>query len=266
MEKRKKKIIMVDDVNFHLVNTKNRLKNHYEIYPALSAEILFDILDNIIPDLILLDINMPEINGFEILKRLKADPKYSGIPVIFFTSNKSKENITKGMALGAVDFIAKPFNDDDLIECIEKQLDLEKRAKNRPIILAIDDSPGILREVNTALREQYIVYGLTTPETVTELLKSVTPDLFLLDYLMPVITGFELIPIIRSLPEHEKTPIVFLTAEGTIKNLSTAINLGANDFVLKPVSADVLREKIAVHLLDYMTRRQLRSVMDNKFI
>jgi len=105
MEKRKKKIIMVDDVNFHLVNTKNKLKNHYEIFTALSSEILFDILENIIPDLILLDINMPEINGFEILKKLKADPQYSGIPVIFFTSNKSKENITKGMALGAVDFM-----------------------------------------------------------------------------------------------------------------------------------------------------------------
>ena len=97
-EKKQRKIILVDDVNFHLVNTKLRLKNHYEAYPAQSAEILFDILENIIPELILLDINMPGIDGFKILRKLKSDHRYIDIPVIFLTSHKSKENIVLGMA------------------------------------------------------------------------------------------------------------------------------------------------------------------------
>ena len=260
MDKRKRKIILVDDVNFHLVNTKNRLKEHYEIYPAQDAEILFEILENIVPELILLDINIPKIDGFEILKMLKSDARYFEIPVIFFTGNKNKANIIKGMTLGAVDFITKPFKDSDVIESIENQLDPEKRKKNRPIVLTVDDSPSILREINTVLKEQYIVYGLPSPENATELLETITPDIFILDYQMPAITGFDLVPIIRAIPEHEKTPIVFLTSEGTFNNLSKAIELGASDFLVKPIDPPALREKIALYLVDYLLQRQMRTL------
>ena len=256
----KKRIILVDDVHFHLLNTRNRLKTHYEIFPAQSAEILFDILNNLIPDLILLDINIPEVDGFDILKCLKDDDRYSAIPVILFSSHKNEKNIIKGMNLGAVDFITKPYEDNELIECIEKQLDPDKRAKNRPIVLVVDDSPSILREVNSVLRGQYIVYGLTTPQTATDLLQTITPDLFLLDYLMPEITGFELIEIIRKIPGHDETPIIFLTAEGTIENIAVAMSLGACDFIVKPIVADILREKVTQHIADYKTLRQIRTL------
>ena len=263
MEKAKRKLILVDDINFHLVNTKNRLKEHYEIYPAQDAEILFEILENIIPELILLDINIPKVDGFEILKRLKSDARYFEIPVIFFTGNKNRANIIKGMTLGAVYFITKPFKEKEAIECIENQLDPKKREKNRPIILAVDDSPSILREINTVLKEQYIIYGLPSPENATELLETITPDLFILDYQMPAITGFDLVPVIRAIPKYEKTPIVFLTSEGTFNNLSKAIELGASDFLVKPIDPPSLREKIALHLVDYLIQRQMRSLKPN---
>jgi len=261
MGKIKRKIILVDDINFHLINTKNRLKEHYEIYPAQTAAILFDILENMIPEIILLDIQMPKVDGFEILKMLKSDSRYFEIPVIFFTGHKSKANIIKGMSMGAVDFITKPFKDTDVIERIENQLDPEKREKNRAIVLTVDDSPSILREINTVLREQYIVYGLPSPENAKELLETITPDLFILDYQMPEITGFDLVPIIRAIPEHEKTPIVFLTSEGSFKNLSTALELGASDFLVKPIDPAVLRQKIAVLLVDYLMQRQIRNLI-----
>jgi len=118
----KKKIILVDDSHYHLLSTKEKLKGQYEIYPAESAAIMFNILSNVIPDLILLDINMPEVDGFETIKQLKAAPHYAKIPVIFLTAINDKYSIAEGMARGAVDFISKPFSDSTLIECIEKYI------------------------------------------------------------------------------------------------------------------------------------------------
>jgi len=69
--------------------------------------------------------------------------------------------------------------------------------------------------------------------------------LFLLDFNMPVFSGYDMFLKIRELPEHRQTPIIFLTAEATIDNVTAAINLGANDFVVKPFNPTELREKIA---------------------
>ena len=259
MENKRKKIILVDDVNFHLVSTKERLKKHYEVFPAESVETLFEILKNVKPELILLDVNMPEADGYEAIKKLKDDPLYADIPVIFLTSKSDKESIHKGMKLGAADLVKKPFSDAELIDCIEYQTDPEKRESNKAIILAVDDSPNILKSINYLLNKQYTVYTLSEPEKIKSLLKMITPDLFLLDCKMPVLSGFELVPMIRGFPEHEETPIIYLTSDGTVDNLSVAINLGACDFLVKPINETILCEKIATHLKNFIMRRRLRG-------
>lgn len=262
MSEGRKRIILVDDVSFHLMSTKERLKKHYEIFTAQSAEIMFEILESAKPDLILLDISMPEADGYETIKKLKADPAFAAIPVIFLTAKNDKESIVKGMSLGAVDFVKKPFADSKLIECIENHLNPGKNKSEKPVILAVDDSPSMLESINHVLKDQYTVYKLSRPEVLEGLLAKLTPDLFLLDYQMPVLTGFDLIPIIRRYPAHEETPIVFLTSEGTLDHLTAAINLGACDFIIKPIDEVILREKMARHLTDYIMRRRIRTLND----
>ena len=115
----------------------------------------------------------------------------------------------------------------------------------KPCVLAVDDAPDILKSVFFELRDIYTVFTLPKPEMLEGFLKKTTPDLFLLDYNMPVMSGFDLIPVIRSFKKHANTPIIFLTSEGTIDNLSAAVALGASDFIVKPFEPDVLREKIA---------------------
>jgi len=105
-----KKIIVVDDVNFSLMMTKTALKNYYDVYPVQSVEALFNLLEKITVDLILMDVNMPGIDGFEGIKQLKADERYAEIPVIFLTSKSDKSSIVKGISLGAVDHVPKPFS------------------------------------------------------------------------------------------------------------------------------------------------------------
>jgi CheY-like chemotaxis protein len=121
-------------------------------------------------------------------------------------------------------------------------------ASRKLVILAVDDSPVILRSVSAVLGDTYKVFALPKPAELEKVLLKLTPDLFLLDYLMPEINGFELIPIIRSLEEHKDTPIIFLTSEGTVDTLTAALGLGACDFVVKPFIPEILREKIAKHI------------------
>ena len=116
------KIIYVDDVSFQLISIKENLKNRYDIYPAISGAKLFRLLQRVTPDLILLDINMPDMDGYEIITRLKGDARYAKIPVVFISAKGKEENVIKAMKLGAVDFLAKPLSIPRLIECVVKQV------------------------------------------------------------------------------------------------------------------------------------------------
>ena len=251
----RRKIFLVDDVAFSLNSIKNRISSHYEVFAVQSVDALFDLLEHVTPDMILLDINMPDTDGFEGIKMLKSDTRYAHIPVIFVTASHDKKNIVKGMSLGAADFVMKPVSTSKLVDGIECQFDPEKREAAKPIVLAVDDHPSILQSIYHMLNDQYRVHTLQEPQEIEQVLKSVTPDLFLLDCQMPGIHGFDLIAIIRGIPAFEKTPVIFITTDATIDNFTVAMYLGACDFIVKPIDATVLREKIAKQLVDYIMER-----------
>ena len=114
----------------------------------------------------------------------------------------------------------------------------------KPVVLAVDDSITILKTVSDVLRDTCKVYTLPKPEELENVLKRVTPDLFIIDYLMPEINGFDLVPIIRGFDKHKETPIIFLTSEGTLVNVAVAVSLGVTDFMVKPIVPDVLRDRV----------------------
>ena len=116
-------------------------------------------------------------------------------------------------------------------------------------ILAVDDSTVMLNTITSVLGGDYKVYPMAKPTMVEKFLEQITPDLILLDYEMPEINGFDLIPIIRNFGEHKDTPIIFLTSLGTMEHVSAAAKLGACDFIVKPFQPDNLREKVAKHIV-----------------
>lgn len=112
----------------------------------------------------------------------------------------------------------------------------QEEATRKMRILVVDDAPMIIKTVSSLLSDTYKVYGMTNPIMLEKFLRQITPELFLLDYKMPELSGFELIPIIRSFEEHKDTPIIFLTSMGTVDHVSAAAALGACDFYCKTVS------------------------------
>jgi len=120
-----KTLFVVDDNNVNLLSADEALSSYYRVYTMPSAAGMFELLDDIKPDLILLDILMPEMDGFETLKLLKASDKFSEIPIIFVTSRNDPLTESLGFELGAIDFISKPFSAPVLLNRIKTHLEIE---------------------------------------------------------------------------------------------------------------------------------------------
>jgi putative two-component system response regulator len=112
----KQKIILCDDSRTNLLVAMKILLTVYDVFPVTSAALMFECLKENKPDLILLDIDMPEMDGFEATEILKADANTANIPIIYLTGTIDDEIKQKGTALGAVDFILKPFAPTDLLD------------------------------------------------------------------------------------------------------------------------------------------------------
>jgi putative two-component system response regulator len=121
-KRRRAKIMLVDDDMSSLVMAKNMLKEHYEIYPLPSAAKLFETLEHVLPDMILLDIEMPGMNGYEAMRRLRGDACLADIPVIFVTARADEGSELEGLSLGAIDYVFKPFSAPLLVKRIENHL------------------------------------------------------------------------------------------------------------------------------------------------
>ena len=122
MENEKKLIMLVDDNPANLRIGKDVLSGKYTVLTAPSAAKLFDLLQNNHPDLILLDINMPIMDGYEAMAILKSNAESRDIPVVFLTTKTENADEEKGRFLGAVDYVAKPFDPEALVRCIERHL------------------------------------------------------------------------------------------------------------------------------------------------
>ena len=129
-----KTVFIVDDSIVNLTMVKGALGHQYRVIALLSAAQMFKALERFAPatpDLILLDIEMPEMNGFEAMKRLKANELFLHIPVIFLTGLTDSANEAYGIELGAVDFITKPFSKPVLLNRIKTHLNIDDLIRER---------------------------------------------------------------------------------------------------------------------------------------
>lgn len=122
------KILIVDDTPQN-IDVLGEILKEYKKFVALNGEKALKIAEAKLPDIILLDIMMPGMDGFEVCERLKSDPKTKDIPVIFITAKNQIEDETKGLELGAVDFISKPISPPIVLARVKNQLEL-KNSKN----------------------------------------------------------------------------------------------------------------------------------------
>jgi CheY-like chemotaxis protein len=120
----KQKILIVDDDVIHLEMVNEVLRNKYDVVPAKSArEALNLFYQGLVPQLVLLDVIMPEIDGWDAYDRIKAISGLHDTPIAFFTSSDDPGDLRRAHKMGAVDYIKKPYDKDDLLDRVKKALD-----------------------------------------------------------------------------------------------------------------------------------------------
>jgi putative two-component system response regulator len=156
MQNERKKIVLVDDNPVNLKLARNTLMEQYEVFTVPSAEKLFQLLERTLPDLILLDVVMPEISGYEAIETVKGNPRTAGIPVIFLTSKTDTISELEGFTLGAVDYISKPFSPQLLLKRVEVHLLLESQKSelknlNENLQQMVEEKTGEVLELQNAV-------------------------------------------------------------------------------------------------------------------
>jgi putative two-component system response regulator len=126
----KKTVLLVDDSITDLTAAGSVLEEHYRVIAVSSAKMMFSVLEESLPDIILLDIEMPGMNGFEAMTLLR-EGKCSEIPVIFLTGRTDDDSEAHGIELGAVDFITKPFSKPVLFNRIKQHLHIDELIRER---------------------------------------------------------------------------------------------------------------------------------------
>ena len=125
------RILVVDDTPANVQALAGTLKDRgYQISVATNGRQALEVLARVRPDLILLDVVMPEMDGFETCRRIKASKQWSQIPVIFLTGKTETADIVQGFELGAVDYVAKPFNAHELLARVSTHLTLDELRRN----------------------------------------------------------------------------------------------------------------------------------------
>ncbi len=148
-------LLVVDDVPDNLDVMVELLGNDYQVKVASSGERALKILaQGKIPDLILLDVMMPEMDGFEVCRQIKADPKTNDVPVIFLTAMSDTTDVTRGFAVGAVDFVTKPADPPILRARIDTHLKLRRSfAELKRNRIALIEKNAVLED-NLRLRDE----------------------------------------------------------------------------------------------------------------
>ena len=168
----KSKILVVDDKpeNLYLLSEALDCKE-YEVKCVVSGEMALMVANSVIPDLILLDINMPGLNGYQVCEKLKAGEKTKDIPVIFLSANNDSDDRIKALNVGGVDYINKPFQINEVLLRIRNQLQL--KAARQEVLILNNELEQRIRERTIQLEEanKQLRFEINEREQVTKLLR-----------------------------------------------------------------------------------------------
>ena len=201
-------LIVDDDPVVHEVLAPTLAKKGYRVIHARDGAEALDIVRKTPPDIVTLDVMMPNVDGWTVLGAMKSDPALAHIPVIMLTIVDDRN---LGWSLGASEYITKPIDRERLVALVGRFTSRNADA----VVLVVDDDPEIRNVVSATLRNA----GLKTAEAVNGqaacdwLSRNPPPDLILLDLMMPEMDGFQFLERMREHPDWLKIPVVVLTAK-----------------------------------------------------
>jgi signal transduction histidine kinase/DNA-binding response OmpR family regulator len=200
-------LVIDDDPDARQLVSRLLAKDDLEVVVAASGEEGIRLAHSLAPAVITLDVMMPEMDGWAVLRALKADPEVRDIPVVMLTMLDEE---AKAYSLGATDYLVKPVERDALRSVISGYTEEEAPAR----ALLIDDDPVVRETVGRALADaSWEVTEAENGRIALDRLSSARPTLILLDLMMPVMDGFDFLLELHARPEWRDVPVVVLTSK-----------------------------------------------------
>ena len=288
--------LVVDDLEPMRMVTSGQLRDMGAkkiLYAENGAEAM-NILKKRRVDIVLSDWNMPVMSGLDLLKAMRADKSLSYLPFIMITADAERHRVEEAIANGVSDLLVKPYTVERLCTHIEKALTLRPWSNSsirvstaatpspiaskhagepittvsgepaRQTILVVDDMEENLLLLSRAFEGEYRIRIALNGEKALEICQSDNPpDLVLLDIMMPCMDGFEVARRMREHPTSETIPVIFVTSMTDDDKRLKGLELGAVDFVTKPINFDMLKPRVR-NLMRYVKlHKQLQANYDN---
>ncbi len=254
----KQKILIIEDEKTLLNAIAKKLEvENYQVQTALDGQEGLEKIEEDMPDLILLDILMPRVDGFGVLEKLNKNPKFSNIPVIIISNSGQPVEIERAMSLGVKDYLIKAeFDPQEVVIKVknvlgkiennnDKQSEKNTDAKN---VLIIEDDQ-LLRSLcsKKLLMEGFNVdTAIDSQQGLDKIMKN-KPDMILLDLVLPGMSGFEVLKIVKANPDKKiaDIPVIILSNLGQESDIAKGKELGAVDYLIKAtITTDEIVEKI----------------------
>ncbi|MEM8988187.1 MAG: PleD family two-component system response regulator [Pseudomonadota bacterium] len=268
------RILVVDDLepNVKLLEAK-LMAEYFEVVTAMSGADALTIAAEEQPDIVLLDVMMPEMDGFEVCRHLKNNPATEHIPVVMVTALDQQSDRVAGLEAGADDFLTKPVEDVALFARVKsltrlkmmtdelrlrestsaelgllpddaRQMDDEKVAH----ILVIDDDARQAEKVKFGIGEPHVVAIESDEVAAIALSRDNDYDLIIVNLNRQEGDGLRLCSQLRSLEQTRHTPVLIAVQKDDVKRLVRALEMGVNDYLVKPIDPNELSARVRTQL------------------
>jgi two-component system cell cycle response regulator len=281
------RVLVVDDIlsNVKLLEAKLSAE-YFEVITAFNGEQALARVASDTPDIILLDVMMPGMDGFEVCRRIKSNGKTTHIPVVMVTALDQPSDRVTGLDAGADDFLTKPVDDMSLFARVRSLVRLkmmtdelrmrEETGQSMGLtdasetmfepdptgrILIVEDRPESVAWFRTALEVKNKVDDIATFDEALVSARGGDFDLIVVSLGIRAFDGLRLCSHLRSLAEIRNTPILVLVSEGENRKLAQALDMGVNDYLMRPVDRNELMARVKTQLRKKRYADKLRHNM-----
>lgn len=278
------RVLVVDDIvaNVKLLEAKLQAE-YFEVVTAMNGADALEIIQTDNPDIVLLDVMMPGMDGIEVCRRIKGNPQTGHIPVVMVTALDSPEDRVRGIEAGADDFLTKPVNDVALFCRVRSLLRLKmltdelraraqtsdttqfneqieaEYARNPGSILLVDDLDMSVERIRGSLEGIYKVTPVTDPQSALFEAAENPYDLIVVSLDLENFDGLRLCSQIRSLERTRQIPILVLVEPDQDDRLMRGLDMGVNDYLVRPVDRNELHARVKSQIRRWRYTQSLRQ-------
>ncbi|MBT4487293.1 MAG: PleD family two-component system response regulator, partial [Rhodospirillaceae bacterium] len=280
------RILVVDDVlpNVKLLEAKLS-REYYDVLTAMNGPDALEIVEREVPDIVLLDVMMPGMDGFEVCEKIKAKANLMHIPVVMVTALSDTSDRVRGLEAGADDFLTKPVNDIALFARVRSLIRLKimmdelrlREATSSSFgvadeesteievdggrVLVVEDREIYARNINQALEGDHTVTMATGADDAIAAARAGDIDLIIVSLSLQDTDGLRLCSHLRSMEESRQIPILILVDDtpDQMERLVRGLDMGVNDYLIRPVDQNELMARCRTQLRRKSYEDRLRA-------